>query len=284
MFGYICINRKELKVREYEEYCGYYCGLCKSLKQRYGKVGQILLNYDMVFLILLLNGLYEPKEEDERRRCFLHPLIPHREIQSEISDYAADMTVLLAYQKAVDDWRDEHSHPKRVLAMALYPEYKKLRTIYRRQAQTLEHCIRKLSDAEKEGLTNPDYVSGLTGKFLGEIFVWKEDAWQDDLREVGFYLGKFIYLMDAFEDMEKDEKKGAYNLFLRMRSQDGEEFDKKVETIMVDMMSQCSRAFERLPVLHCSGIVRNILYSGVWGKYRTTVDKRKKAQQGKSKT
>ena len=56
-------------------------------------------------------------------------------------------------------------------------------------------------------------MSGLTGRFLAEIFVWKDDIWQEELRNMGFYLGKFVYLMDALEDVEKDRKKGNYNLF-----------------------------------------------------------------------
>ena len=57
-------------------------------------------------------------------------------------------------------------------------------------------------------------MAGLTGHFLGEIFVWKKDVWQEDLRQMGFYLGKFVYLMDALEDLPKDRKKKNYNLFL----------------------------------------------------------------------
>lgn len=283
MFGYVRINQQELKVKDFEAYRGYYCGLCHSLCRRYGRIGQLLLNYDMTFLILLLDGLYEPEEEEKHCVCLPHPLKRHREIHSAASDYAADMTVLLAYQKALDDWRDEHSHAKRVLAMGLYRDYKKLRGVYRRQALTLEDSIRKLSEAEKEGADDPDYVSGFSGRFLGEIFAWRDDIWQEDLRAVGFYLGKFIYLLDAWEDMEKDSRRGDYNLFLRMRERQPEGFEKRVETMLVDMMSQCSHAFERLPVLHCSEILRNILYSGVWCRYQVIEEQRKQAERRKKK-
>lgn len=263
-------------MKDSESYRGYYCGLCQELHKRYGRIGQMLLNYDMTFLVLLLTGLYEPKEEEHLGRCVAHPAQKHSQIQNEITGYAADMTILLAYQKALDDWRDEKSRPKRVLAMALYPHYKKLRQEYPRQAKTLESCIRKLSRAEQEGSSDLDYVAGLTGTFLGEIFVWKEDVWQEELRALGFYLGKFIYLMDAWEDMEKDQKKGNYNIFLDLKKSHPDTFGEEAETVLVDMMTQCSRVFERLPVIYRADILRNILYSGVWCKYRAIEEQRKK--------
>ena len=158
-------------MKDAESYRGYYCGLCQELHKRYGRVGQMLLNYDMTFLVLLLTGLYEPKEEQHLGRCVAHPAQKHSQIRNEITGYAADMTVLLAYQKALDDWRDEKSRPKRVLAMTLYPHYKELRQKYPRQARMLESCIRRLSAAELEGSSDLDYVAGLTGKFLGELFL-----------------------------------------------------------------------------------------------------------------
>lgn len=281
MFGYVCVNKQELKIKDYEKYRSYYCGVCHNLHKQYGRIGQMLLNYDMTFLAVLLSGLYEPEQETESRRCIPHPLETHGEIQNEFTEYAADMTVLLSYQKALDDWRDEKSRPKRALAAALYRDYRKLREKYPRQAKMLEQCIRQLSQAEEKGSKNLDYVSGITGKFLGEMFVCREDIWQEDLRTLGFYLGKFVYLMDAFEDMEKDEKKGNYNIFLMMRQDRPGEFEREVESILVDMMSHCSRIFEKLPILQDAEILRNILYSGVWCRYAVIQEQRKKKNKEK---
>ena len=267
MFGYIQINEQELRRKDYDLYHSYYCGLCRALQNRYGRNAGLLLNYDMTFLAILLTGLYEPEEEERRARCVIHPAKPHREMAGAAIDYAADMTVLLAYQKALDDWRDEHSRRGRILAMLLYRDYCRLRRAYPRQARTLEKCIRDLAAAEKAGSDDPDIVPGYTGTFLGEMFAWKEDVWQEDLRETGFYLGKFIYLMDAWEDMEKDRKKKAYNLLLILSEKYPESFEGDAKAMMVDMMSHCARAFERLPIVERSEILRNILYSGVWVRY-----------------
>lgn len=278
MFGYVCINKQELKIKDYELYRSYYCGLCKELYRRYGRIGQLLLNYDMTFLAILLTGLYEPTEVKSRERCIPHPLEMHGKTYNEFTEYAADMTVLLAYQKAMDDWRDEKNRAKRVLAHLLRRDYSQVRAKYPRQARTLEICVRKLSEAEDSHSADLDVVAGFSGRFLGELFVCREDLWQEQLRSLGFYLGKFVYLMDAFEDMEADAKKGNYNIFLEMQQKDPEGFAKTAEGILVDMMSCCSRQFEKLPVLKNAEILRNILYSGVWCRYVVIQEKRKKSE------
>ena len=267
MFGYVTVNAEELKMREYTMYRSYYCGLCHVLKERYGRRGQFLLNYDMTFLALLQDSLYEPSVSEEKRRCIPHPVAPHQERISEATEYAADMTVLLYYQKALDDWHDEKSPRGKALAMLLHRDYKELRKRYPRQAQTLEKSVRELSRLERGKSDDIDKVAGLTGDFMAEMCDKEQDVWSEKLRDLGFYLGKFIYLVDAYDDMEKDRKKGSYNIFVSMQEKDPEHFYRNAEEIMVDMMSRCVRAYEFLPAVRNGGILKNILYSGVWIKY-----------------
>ncbi len=275
MFGYVQINQPELKMKDYDLYRSYYCGLCHTLKNRYGRDGQLLLNYDMTFLAMVLDGLYEFETEKARHRCITHPFAPHGETVSEASEYAADMTVLLAYQKAVDDWKDDKSQVRRLQALLLRLDYKRLRARYARQAKTLERCVKELSEAEKRGETDIDYVSGLTGQFLAEMFACRDDIWQADLRELGFYLGKFIYIMDAYDDLEKDIKSGSYNLLKPLsEASPDEHFDDAVQVLLEDMMAKSAAAFERLPILRNADIDRNILYSGVWVKCAAVKQKR----------
>ncbi len=267
MFGYIYVNEQELKLKEYTAYRSFYCGLCRNLHLRYGRTAQMMLNYDLTFLALLLTGLYEPETRQEERRCVPHPARRHPMVANAAIDYAADMCVLLSWQKLRDDWADERKLARRAAAARLHSAYRKLAKIYPRQAKALEENIHALHEAEQSGLRDIDTVSGLTGQFLAEIFVWKEDAWEQDLRTMGFYLGKFIYLMDALEDREKDAKRGNYNLFSQAGFIWGTDREKEIEAILTDMMAKAARAFERLPVLEHAEIIRNILYSGVWCKY-----------------
>ncbi|MCD7762587.1 MAG: DUF5685 family protein [Lachnospiraceae bacterium] len=330
MFGYIYVNEQELKLREYTTYRSFYCGLCQELHRRYGRRAQMVLNYDMTFLAILLTGLYEPETLFEDKRCLPHPVHKHPMAKNDAIGYAADMCVLLAYQKGLDDWEDEHKVTGRTISALLKSGYDRIREEYPRQAKSVEENICLLHEVEetwkktrhgnpdgKDGNVaadegshayaaspvNIDYVAGLTGNFLAELYVWKEDIWQEDLRQIGFYLGKFIYLLDAVEDIEKDRKHGNYNVFLAKNNA----FDEKkltpdedrrdtgtgltdiweeprreeIRKILNGMMAEASRAFERLPVIEYAPIIRNILYSGVWCKYSVLQEKvdRKKEQR-----
>ena len=99
MYGYIRAYKPEMRFREYDIYHGCYCGLCDALHKRHGAAARWTLSYDMTFLILLLTGLYEPAEEKAERRCIAHPFHKSLHIQSEITAYAADMSILLFRDK-----------------------------------------------------------------------------------------------------------------------------------------------------------------------------------------
>ena len=281
MFGYITINEQELKVREAAKYRSYYCGLCDRLHRQYGRKGQALLSYDMTFLVLLLDGLYEPEETEKKVRCLMHPAKRHLQTVSRITDYAADMTVMLSFQKGADDWADEKNPRGRAVAALLERDYKKLRDRYPRQSHALEQSIGRLRHLEKEfseGMTwtDIDAVSAVSGRFLGEILAMEDDIWKRDLRQMGFYLGKAVYLMDAYEDMEKDEKHGSFNPLLLLRKQDSDSFEPELDALLEGTMACAARIFERLPIVRGVEILRNILYSGIWTRYVRTKQERAK--------
>ena len=108
MFGYISINKAEMKFKDHDVYHSYYCGLCKVLKECYGRRGQVTLSFDMTFLVILLTGLYEPDTKTEMVRCIAHPMQKHAAKTNEFTEYAAAINMLLSYYKCEDDWADEH--------------------------------------------------------------------------------------------------------------------------------------------------------------------------------
>lgn len=268
MFGYITINKPELKIKDYELYHSYYCGLCRTLKERYGRVGQATLTNDLTFVTMLLTGLYETEIKSEEHRCITHPGKKHLMSYNEITEYTADMNIVLAYHNMMDDWGDDRSYIKLAAARLLRSKYHLIEKIYSRQCQAVEEYIRKLQECEKRKDDDPDLAAGLTGEMLGEVFVYKEDEWSGHLRRMGFYLGKFIYLMDAYEDMEKDRASSRYNPFLcYFKNKHNIDIDNECNEILTSMMAECSREFEKLPVLINADILRNILYAGVWVKF-----------------
>ncbi|MBQ0059113.1 MAG: hypothetical protein KBS83_04025 [Lachnospiraceae bacterium] len=266
MFGYVVANQDELKIKDYKRYRSFYCGLCHVLKKKFGHRGQVTLSYDMVFLAILLNGLYEERLITEERRCGVHPTQKHPMVYNDITDYCADMEVMLAFCKADDNWRDEKDLKSRTFAGALSKYTKDISKRWPRQYQAIRQYIADLTKAEKEQMDDLDTVAGYTGKMLAELMVYKEDEWAAELRKLGFYLGKFIYLLDAREDLEQDLKHKNYNPWIPYMNR--KDFDALVENTLTLMMGDCSRAFEMLPIVQDIEILRNIIYSGVWVKYR----------------
>ena len=277
MFGYIAANKPELKIREYERYHAYYCGLCKALKQRCGRMGQLTLSYDMTFLGILLTSLYEPHTLSRKERCIVHPGVRHVTAMNDCVRYAADMNLLLAYYDLLDDWKDDHSFKGMFHARTLHPSVIKIRAEYPRQAAAVDEYVKRLSECESQANLDIDHAAGLTGAMLGQLFVWKEDEWEQLLYSVGFFMGKFIYLMDAYDDIEEDRKYGHYNPWLCMTGD--EDFESKAENILNMMMSECSLAFEKLPLIRDRELLRNVIYAGVWAKY--TEKKKQRSTEGR---
>ncbi len=276
MFGYININGPGLSEESKNAYQAYYCGLCQKLKADCGTKGQMLLSYDLTFLIVLLTGLYELENEETEFTCPLHPTKRRTAYINEATEYASDMNLILAYHNLIDDWKDDHSYAKRALVKILDKDYARIEEKYPRQVAALESYMKQTAELEQRKESNLDLVSGLSGEMLGEIFCWKNDVWEEELKTLGFYMGKFIYLMDAYEDFEKDKKKNAYNPLRYLEMNDGQDFETICKLMLTSMISECAKSFERLPILQHADILRNVLYSGVWTKYEYLQLKKKK--------
>lgn len=266
MFGYIAINKAEMKFKDYDVYHSYYCGLCKRLKECYGIRGQVTLSFDMTFLIVLLSGLYEPETKTEVVNCIAHPFEKHTARTNKFTDYAAAVNLILTYYKCKDDWEDDHNRRSYISARFLRPHMRQLKKEYPSRMAAVSSNLRKLSALEQKNEQNIDLMAGLFGNIMAELFAYRKDEWEASLRKIGFFLGKFIYLMDAYEDVEEDIQSGRYNPF-RDAYQNEPDFAQNCQKLLTLMMAECSREFEKLPILLHADILRNILYSGVWCRY-----------------
>ena len=261
MFGYVTANKPELKMREFGRYKAFYCGLCRRLGKTNGAVSRLTLSYDMTFLILLLSSLYEPEEQQERHRCLIHPGKKQWMIYNPITDYASDMNVLLSCYHFLDDWEDERSIVGLCGAKVFAGRAKKIAGQYPRQAEAIRKQLGRLAELEQKGITEPDAISRPFGELMAELFVYREDAFQDILRSFGLYLGKYIYLLDAFMDLEKDIKKGSFNPFRERADREG--FEENVRQMLDGTIRQAVAEFEKLPLEQDLPVLRNILYEGV---------------------
>ena len=169
MYGYIRAYKPEMRFREYDIYHGCYCGLCDALHKRHGAAARWTLSYDMTFLILLLTGLYEPAEEKAERRCIAHPFHKSLHIQSEITAYAADMSILLFRDKCMDDWNDERKITRRAAAEMFRKSYRRIQAQYPQKCKAVQAQLDLLHQMEQQNESNPDLPAGCFGTLLGEL-------------------------------------------------------------------------------------------------------------------
>lgn len=260
MFGYVVANVDKLTPEEKKQYRACYCGLCKALGNRHGTISRITLTYDMTFLVLFLSALYKTDTTIETGRCIIHPLKTHSYWQNEITDYAADMNVALAYYNFLDDWTDDRKMLSLYEAKLFEQEVKLIAAKYPKKCVAISECLNELSNIEKSGELNPDIPANCFGKLMSEIFVLREDEYAENLRTFGRSLGKFIYIMDACLDLKADIKKERYNPLVGSSS---ENFSDILNLLMAD----CTEKYKLLPINQDKKLIENILYSGVWTRY-----------------
>jgi len=272
MFGYVKINKMDLTFREYEHYRGYYCGLCKYLKDNHGEISRLSLNYDITFLILILTSVYRPKPAVLEEGCIVNPFKKKKKIINEITEYAASMNVLLTYYKLEDNLKDDKGI-KDILAYNIYKGKLKLAyEKYPEKAEVIKNQLDILYNLEQEKNINIDLVSNTFGNLMSEIFAYKKDEFEKDLRKIGFNVGKYIYLLDAYEDLDKDYEKGRYNPFIEYIDK-REELKIRAEKLIGMSLGMLSQGVDSLNLKVNTGIIENIVYSGVYLRYQNILEK-----------
>ena len=272
MFGYVRINKMDLTFREYENYKGYYCGLCKYLKENHGEISRLGLNYDITFLIVILTAIYKPKPSIFQERCVVSPFKKKKKIINEITEYAASMNVLLTYYKLEDNLLDDKGI-KDIFAYNLYKNKLNLaHNKYPQKSKIIKEQMNLLNKLEQEKEYNIDKVSNTFGEIMGEIFAYKTDKYEEDLRKIGFNIGKYIYILDAYEDLEEDYKKGRYNPFIEYIN-NKEKLKQRVDRLVSMSLGLLSSSINNLNIQVNRGIIENIVYSGVYLRYKNILNK-----------
>jgi hypothetical protein len=230
MLGYVVPQKSELKLREFEIYNAYYCAVCHSIRDRYGHLPRLLLSYDSVFLAMILSSVSETEDEIETFRCMTHPgrkrniATRTREI-----DYAADIMLLLGYFHLKDDREDEGKFIGYAGEWFLRRSYRKIRAKMPEKAEQIEARLADMQALEQARTDNPDRVAEPFARImeavmdypgLADIKPAKSDSHSDEsyasslrsaYRQIGYHLGKWIYLVDAIDDLEEDRKNDSYN-------------------------------------------------------------------------
>ena len=271
MFGYVRPSFPRLSEEDQRLFGAAYCGLCRTLGERYGAVSQFILNYDLTFLAILLA---EPDQPEIRHgRCVPHP-VRGRDycVGNGALELAADCSVILSYwqlQDAVDDRTAVRGVPYRTAKAVLRRAYRKARTLrpaFDRSTQTLLGELRQL---EKERCTSMDQAADLFARLLQGISAEIADPVKRRVMEQFFYhLGRWIYLVDAADDLEKDIKTGNYNpLICRFSLTTGKlegEARKTLVTSLDQSIHLMAAAYELWDFGVWSSIIQSTVYEGLF--------------------
>lgn len=268
VFGFVVADAGALSEEEKERYRAVYCGLCLALRDRYGQLSRACLTYDLTFFVLLCNSLHEPAETQGASHCVMHPAPapPRPWARSAWTDYAADLSVALAYHKVLDDVADDGDLKARAAERLLAGAYEQARTRIPEQCAEIERTMAVIRAIEQGGAADdPDAAAHEFGRMLGRLFARDQGFWTAAMEELGCGLGRFIYLMDAAVDFDDDAASGSYNPFVALGS-DAE----AVRATLALAAADAAAPYERLPLVQDAHLMDSILYSGVWAQFNKT--------------
>lgn len=286
MLGYVTTEKSELKMREYEVYSGYYCGVCKSIGRRYGQLPRMVLSYDAAFLALLLASVDRENDQPRKEHCIIHHIKKKTIIDNQAIDYAGDVMLILAWHKLLDDVNDEGKLYAKATVLLMKRIYRKLQQQRPSLCGKIEDNLTTLSQLENEKCDNLDQVAETFARIMEAIF--EEGPLPENFREhkvlarIGYHLGKWIYLMDAIDDIEENIESGAYNpLLYRFEYQEGEaDFRGRItETCKFNLfhyLAEISKSTDLLAIKKNRGIIENIVYMGLLRKTEQMFQKEEK--------
>lgn len=286
MFGYIFPDKPELKVKEYELFKAYYCGLCKAIGKGCAQEARFALNYDSAFLGMFLSSFKDSPEVMRFEKCIASPFIKKPVIKdSPVLEYAADINVILAYYKLQDDFNDEKSVKSLSLMGVFNRAFRKAVKRNQVKAQKIKKLLDELSVIEKAGCKSLDQAAEPFAKLTEEIFAYQPYCDNENseklLRWFGYNIGKWIYIIDGYDDIDKDLKNKNFNPIINQFCYNNEEITEfknrikdNVNFTLTYTLSQAGKAFELLEIKKNAEILENIIYGGMYNKTLQILNKR----------
>lgn len=292
MFGYIVPLKPELKIKDYYTFKGYYCGLCYNIKKQFGNIPRLFLNYDMTFLAIFLDGLSSDKIQTKKITCITHPFKKKSIIiNNEALKYASDISIALAYYKQLDDVNDDNSIKSKILKNILLPYKHKLSPKINNSLLIIENNLKRLYNYEKDRkFSSLDEISDPFAIIVGKIiqnYPCELENDNDDLRNklyhFGYFLGKWIYIIDAFDDLQKDIEDNKFNPINVLYNKKNEKYDTikdNVKSITDMTLLNCgyslSELINSLDFNKNKDILDNIINLGIINKYNLIDNKCRK--------
>ncbi len=263
MFGFIVPHSDSLSNDEKELFRSFYCALCRKIGER-SNPARMFLSYDLTFLALLTSALdSDDTQFGDKKRCPMHPFRPTPDIDSKHISYAADISVMLIKEKIKDDIKDENKLSARVMDVLVKDRIKE----NKEAREIIKTELSNLGITEKENVLNPDIAGDSFAKLVGNIFMLSPipEKHKKAMYWLGYNLGRWVYLLDAFSDLEKDIKKGSYNPFNTGEGYEAIRENKlsEIDEMLTFTLSEMSLSFDLLDIKRYRSILENVLFKGL---------------------
>ncbi len=268
MFGYVRVNKPEMKVKEYEVYRGIYCSLCKSMCKNFGVLSALTLSYDLTFFALARLSFGGRIPSFKAGRCPYNPSKRCNYCQNGEDElrYAAAVSMMMFYFKVRDNI-DDGSFFRRMLMYLILPyaliKYKKAKRLFTEAALIIEKAMEEQALTEKSGTDSPDRAAHSSADALGKLLDY--GFGDENIYRLGYGTGKFVYLCDALDDIEKDLAKKNYNVFVKkynLASVPSEEIKEEIKMSLNMCLAVVGEAWEKTENKSLSPIMENIIYEG----------------------
>lgn len=267
MFGYVRARWDTLPEAAAENYKAVYCGLCRTMGKKYGPFSRLFLNYDLTLLAMLLMG---PEETlcSACRACPRHPIRGRPACGGgRWLDTAAGESIILTYWKLRDTVADEgffQGLGARLFSALLKPAYRKAQKVYPHFDTQVVSLLEELRELEGEGCPSIDRTADCFARLLRAAAPTTGGNDRDRaLSEFLYHMGRWVYLIDAVDDLPEDRRRGRYNPVLARFGGWTEEDKAYLRKVMDHSLSLMGAAFELLPPNVCTPAVENIVYSGL---------------------
>ena len=257
--------------------------MCKTLAKRAGHAGRVILSYDAAFLALLLDSLCQQPVHGAQKRCLVHPLKKRFMVNNNPAvEYASDINILLAYYNLKDKWQDEKKLAGPAGMLVLRKGFNRVKKRYPALAQDIGNELTNLQRLEQQRCEHIDEASEPFAGIMKRVFEFyvQDAAMKEALGWIGFNLGKWVYLLDAYDDIEDNIKSGSYNPLLTQFQYEGKEdipsfkhrIREETEFTLVYSLSEMEKAFSLLELQKNQGILENIIYRGLLVKTRNVLE------------
>lgn len=273
MLGYVKAWKPEMKIKDYELYRGIYCSLCRALGRLYSPVAQLFLSYDFTFAAVLRMAVSDSDCSFSKFRC---PYNPSKKClkcsDTSVIDFCVHALIITVYYKVLDNLHDSGVGSK-ILAALIYPIVKLMHKKAARLAPEVDKIIgesmKNQEETEKKSDVGIDEAAHSSADALGRVLALGfENKRREALYSLGYMVGRYVYILDAADDLEDDLKKGSFNPFGGEYQDIGNaekrnEFAERVRGMLNLTQSGALDALDSFEKKRFGDILENIIFDGL---------------------